>query len=414
MPNGAKRFYGWKPSPPDQRDFKFATPSRLMAAMPSCNDCSQPALPAPFEPAFNQGAIGSCGPNSASGDILYDLLRRGILSQIPSRLFIYWFTRFIMGTVGQDSGVDIRSMLKALARFGWCDESLYPYNVDAFTAKPSQEAVDQAAQRRIVKYQSVPQASEQMRGCLAGGDPFIYGFTVYESFEAVGRSGMVPMPSMQERPVGGHAILAVGYNDGPGVQLGIPPQHYKMRNSWGPEWGQNGYCYMPYSYAHNPNLSGDFWTVQHAEWPSPDPVPPTPPVPPVPPSPDRITVVIPRAGTYQLTLLQGNGTMLTQLPATLPMEDVHYLFTQVVGGTDKRQLIASAWGVAGYGLTFVVPNKGEAMMSIASSGAYSTVAKTMLQELVDQDRAGTHAAAAFDWSALVAILLALIEQWRHK
>jgi C1A family cysteine protease len=95
-----------------------------------------------------------------------------------------------------------------------------------------------------------------MKGCLAAGFPFVYGFTVYESFEsaAVAKTGKVPMPKPGEKVLGGHAVLAVGYDD--------KQDRFLTRNSWGPSWGQKGYFTMPYAYLTEPNLSDDFWTIR--------------------------------------------------------------------------------------------------------------------------------------------------------
>jgi C1A family cysteine protease len=96
-----------------------------------------------------------------------------------------------------------------------------------------------------------------MKGCLAEGFPFVFGFTVYESFEQLGAPWVVPMPQQGETVVGGHAVLAMGYDDKERVFL--------VRNSWGPKWGIKGYFYMPYAYLLDDNLSDDLWTVRLAE-----------------------------------------------------------------------------------------------------------------------------------------------------
>jgi C1A family cysteine protease len=95
-----------------------------------------------------------------------------------------------------------------------------------------------------------------MRGCLANGYPFVFGFTVYQSFEsaAVAQTGIVPMPAPGEQVLGGHCVLAVGYDDN--------QRRFIVRNSWGPSWGVAGYCTMPYEYLINPNLASDFWTLR--------------------------------------------------------------------------------------------------------------------------------------------------------
>ena len=270
-----EHFYGWTPSLPDQRDIIYSAPREALEALPPAIDLSTPALPPPFEPVFDQGRLGSCGPQTESSDIIFSAWLGGI-SPIPppSRLFLYYTTRMEMGTVGSDSGVSNRVMLKALAKYGWCDESLWPYDPVRFTQRPPQACWDQAALRKDSKYESVPQSLSQMKAVLAGNDPFIFGFTVYESFESqqVVQTGIVPMPRQNERVLGGHDVLIVGYDDS--------TQRFKFKNSWGRDWGANGYGWFPYSFCINPQISGDFWTVQHAAFPAP-----APPIPPVPPTP---------------------------------------------------------------------------------------------------------------------------------
>jgi C1A family cysteine protease len=95
-----------------------------------------------------------------------------------------------------------------------------------------------------------------MRGCLSSGYPFVFGFTVYPSFESddVARTGIVPLPAANEVTIGGHTVLAVGYDDSTNMFI--------VRNSWGPLWGVAGYCHMPYADLLDNNLAGDFWTIR--------------------------------------------------------------------------------------------------------------------------------------------------------
>ena len=108
------------------------------------------------------------------------------------------------------------------------------------------------------QYSRLSQSLTVMKGCLSSGYPFVFGFTVYESFESpeVARTGNVPMPSAGEQVVGGHAVVAVGYDDS--------RHRFIVRNSWGTGWALKGYFMMPYAYltqAH-PALAADFWTIR--------------------------------------------------------------------------------------------------------------------------------------------------------
>src|SRR5262249_51448212 len=144
-----KYSYGWKPSPPDVRDLMYAAPHYVLASLPDAVDLTTGLTSPPWLPIYDQGNIGSCGPHSETADLVFAALNQQGLASVPmpSRLFIYYCARLTMGTVDQDSGVDNRSMLKAIAKYGWCDESLWPYLTDRFAAKPSQQCFDQAAGR---------------------------------------------------------------------------------------------------------------------------------------------------------------------------------------------------------------------------------------------------------------------------
>jgi C1A family cysteine protease len=261
---GSERYYGWKPSLPDLRDLHYHAPAHVMASLPPAVDLS-----AGVGPVLNQGQIGSCGPNSSDSLIMFDQQKQSLPVASVSRLLIYYYSRLLMGTVQQDSGVNNRDMLKALNQYGFCDESLWPYDTIRFTSQPPAEAVKAAAPNKIQSYAVVNQTLGGVKGCLASGFPFLFGFTVYESFESqeVANTGIVPMPQRSERSVGGHDVVICGYDD--------ITQRFKFKNSWG-SWGMGGFGYFPYAYVLDPNLSGDFWVVNAIPSGAPGPTP-TPP-----------------------------------------------------------------------------------------------------------------------------------------
>lgn len=280
----SNRVYGWIPSPPDFRDHIYEPPpARVSGPLPRKTNNRGKAKGSPWFPIWEQGRLGSCGPHTACRDIVFaGLVQQSLPSlRMPSRLFVYWTARREMGRSNllQDSGVTNRDMLSALHKYGWCEEDLLPYSdvntgsaADPFRREPSQACFDQAAGRKIVEYLSVPQDLETMKTCLAGGDPFIFGFSVYQSFESpeVERTGIVPMPGAREKKLGGHDVLVIDYDD--------DLQAFLFVNSYGADWGQQGLGAIPYAYATNPRLASDFWTVRHAAL---APVPPLPPVPPL-------------------------------------------------------------------------------------------------------------------------------------
>jgi C1A family cysteine protease len=245
-----KRF-GWTPDLPDQRDFPYRVPRRTAAALPSAVDL-RPQMPA----VYDQGQLGSCTSNAIGGAFEFELIKQKEPDFVPSRLFIYYNERVIERTVDEDSGAQLRDGMKTLAKQGVCPEPEWPYIISRFATKPTAACYADAKKHLGITYMRVAQDVPEMRGCVAAGYPFIFGFTVYESFEsdAVTRTGNVPMPSGMERTLGGHAMCVVGYDN--------PKKQFIVRNSWGTSWGKKGYGTMPYAYFTNTDLSADFWTLR--------------------------------------------------------------------------------------------------------------------------------------------------------
>jgi C1A family cysteine protease len=257
--------YGWIPDLPDKRDYAFSALMGVARKLPVAVDMR--ALCAAI---FDQGALGSCTANAiaaayqfsvikqfmAAGDTFAAALAKSIA---PARLFIYYLERAMEGTVNEDSGAMIRDGIKAVAKQGVCPEADYPYVISKFRNKPSAQAYKDALDHQALTYYRVQPTLAQMLGCLAAGFPFVFGFSVYESFESatVAKTGKVPMPKSGESQLGGHAVLAVGFDD--------TQKRFIVRNSWGVKWGLKGYFTMPMAYLLDPNLSADFWTVRLVE-----------------------------------------------------------------------------------------------------------------------------------------------------
>ena len=166
--------------------------------------------------------------------------------------------RLLEHSVNSDSGAQLRDGIKTLARQGVCTESLWPYDIAKFKRKPLVACYRQAAAHEITGYQRIG-ALDEMQACLVEGFPFVFGFAVYESFESeeVSASGVADLPRAGERVLGGHAVLAVGYDNG--------AERFIVRNSWGTDWGMDGYFSLPYEYCADRNLSDDFWVVRRGE-----------------------------------------------------------------------------------------------------------------------------------------------------
>ncbi len=251
-----KRVYGWAKDKLDHRDFKLSI-SQPNTALPKSVDL-RPNCP----PVYDQGNLGSCTSNAIAGAIEYDQKKQNAKKFYqPSRLFIYYNERAIEGTVSQDAGAQIRDGIKSVNAQGVCPETVWPYIETEFAVKPPVAAYVAAKLDVAVKYQSLVDTNEtSLKACLAGGLPFVFGFNVFPEFEseAVAASGMLPMPGPRDRSIGGHAVLATGFDDA--------KQCFLVRNSWGADWGLAGYFWMPYAYMTNPNLTSDLWVIQSVSY----------------------------------------------------------------------------------------------------------------------------------------------------
>lgn len=260
---------GWLPDVPDTRDIPFAAVFRVPRKLPARTD-----LRAGCSPVEDQGNLGSCTAQALVGALEFLELRalpspsdkskianqKSKISRFRdlSRLFVYYNERAAIGTVQEDSGAMLRTGIKTLKAQGVCREGLWPYEIRRFTAKPSEACYAEAADHQVTAYQRLNTLAE-MKACLAMGLPFVFGFAVYAHVmsAAVARTGRIRLPGKSERMLGGHAVMAVGYQESTRMVL--------FRNSWGAAWGCSGYGQMPYAYLESRELSDDFWCIQGTE-----------------------------------------------------------------------------------------------------------------------------------------------------
>lgn len=250
--------FGWLPDYPDRRDIPFSAVFRVPAKVPRQVD-----LRGGCSPVEKQGNLGSCTAQALVGAL--ELLELNGSAGTPrptfadlSRLFVYYNEREVMGTVMEDSGAMLRTGIKVLKNLGVCREKKWPYKISLFIEKPPADCYREAADHQITAYQRLHTLNE-MKVCLAMGLPFVFGFAVYEHVmtESVRKSGVIRLPRRDERMIGGHAVMAVGYDD--------TEKKLLFRNSWGTEWGQEGYGSLPYDYPESRELSDDFWCIQATE-----------------------------------------------------------------------------------------------------------------------------------------------------
>jgi len=306
-----KRRMGWLPDYPDFRDYTEDTEaiqdllhpesaatsgraataasaaSRKRAATSRTASARASAKAAPLPPAVDlrpwcspvedQGALGSCTAHAGVGIIEYYERKAFGRHTDASRLFLYKVTRNLMKAKG-DTGAYLRTTTGAMVLFGVPPEEYWPYtdNEKAFDREPNAFTYAFAANFQTIKYfrHDPPNTApakllDKLKTYLAKGHPAMFGFTVYNSIEQADKTGRIPYPSPKEKNEGGHAVVAVGYDD----KMKIKNTHNKaqttgallIRNSWGTGWGEDGYGWLPYEYVLK-GLAEDFWTILKKEW----------------------------------------------------------------------------------------------------------------------------------------------------
>ena len=285
---------GWFPDYPDFRDFTQERdqvdnrlkkldqrPIRDMVEQVGVLKAPERDLPGSKDlrrwcsPIENQRSLGSCTANAGIGLVEY-YERRACGKHIDaSRLFLYKTTRNLLHWTG-DTGAFLRTTMAAMALFGVPPEEFWPYDIAEFEKEPPAFCYAFAQNYQSVQYFRIdpPNTSREkllkrIKAYLACGLPSMFGFTVFNSIGQAGDDGKIPFPSKEDRAVGGHAVVAVGYDDKMKIVRSTTSQEsigaLMIRNSWGPDWGEKGYGWLPYDYVLS-GLAIDWWILLKSEW----------------------------------------------------------------------------------------------------------------------------------------------------
>jgi C1A family cysteine protease len=252
-----KRILNFKISPADSRD--YVAKASPVVALPATVDLSSYCTS-----VKDQGPVGSCTAFSCVGMMEYFLRKNGVVipDDLLSESFLYYNTRVLIESTPAtvDSGAYLRDVLKAMNRYGVCLEKTFPYSSN-YSLKPTQTAYSEGMKYQVIKYANIPTMNvninntlNDLKTFLQNGMTFVGGIICYSNFFN-GSNGMIPLPA--GNIIGGHAVLFVGYDDNRKV--------FKFKNSWGKNWGDKGYGYLPYQYLLTRNLF-DLWTVYGEEY----------------------------------------------------------------------------------------------------------------------------------------------------
>jgi len=259
-----KRVYGWVPDlPSTNNNFLLTAHSTVIRKFPP--KMSLTNLP----PVYDQGQLGSCTANALGGAFEYEQIKQGLADFMPSRLFIYYNERKLEDNIPYDTGASICDGIKTLTKDGVCPEQLCPYDIEEFATCPSENAYKVALDHQISSSMRVQPNINAFKTIINMKLPIVFGFTVYSSFESqeVAKSGMMPLPINSEKVLGGHAVICVGYDDTLKSADKTTVGYLKIRNSWGPNWGQQGYFWMPYAFVDKMKLVSDSWAIMKNEEP---------------------------------------------------------------------------------------------------------------------------------------------------
>lgn len=248
------RKYGWKKDKEDSRDRLFHLP-RLQQLILDKVDM-EPKM----SPIYDQGSTSSCTGNATAAAFDHVHLDQFGKFLYPSRLQIYLEGRRYEDSVGEDCGAMIRDVIKGIVKKGCVPESMWPFVEENVTKEYPETLLVEAEKHQAISYYRIPDGNlDMMLQTLSAGHPIVFGMVIFNSFETseVAKTGIVNMPVRGDGAIGGHAVVLVGYDKA--------TERFKVRNSWGKDWGQNGYFTAPFQYISNSGLCNDFWVLTKVE-----------------------------------------------------------------------------------------------------------------------------------------------------
>lgn len=202
---------------------------------------------------LNQGGLGSCTTNAVAQMVRAEQLRTGAPERYPflSQLWAYTLALAADGMQGHDVGTQICTVIDRLAQHGFPPESVWPYDVSLFGDDPPLAASHYASDQRVKQalgYHQIDEAGdariEQMRRALTAGKLVVFGTLVTKAFCSESPSGTVMRPEPSNAIAAGHALTACGYEVDPATGR----LHFRVANSWGKDWGEQGFCWFDYAY----------------------------------------------------------------------------------------------------------------------------------------------------------------------
>lgn len=213
-----------------------------------------------FSKIKNQGQQGSCLAFALTSIFEYMMKVNKQTECDLSEAFLYYNARNMDDnndvSTKEDTGSRFKPAMDSLIKYGISLEKFWPYNDEVYSNKPTREAYKDAENRKLIKAVNVNGNSNAIKSALSDGYPVAVSLTLCPSFYNNG--AYITVPSKEEIDdikenvnksdviLRCHAMVIVGYSE--------DLKMFLVRNSWGDNWGDKGYCYIPYAYIDNNDL----------------------------------------------------------------------------------------------------------------------------------------------------------------
>ncbi|MCO8123926.1 C1 family peptidase [Stieleria sp. TO1_6] len=263
---------GWIPDLPDPRDLTIddALIRQILSRLPALDEplpdrvdlrhseCGEHYL----SDSRDQGEFHSASAIAVLG--LTEYFSRRVTGKAfhGSARFLYKVARNLRRIQG-DFGVDLRSTLKTMVKFGAVNEADWPYHSRPMDQEPTAFVYQLAEPLRGVRYCRLPTHGRRRDGLsvwqmlcrfLAAGFPFVFGFSVGSS---ITHEPVISLRPQDDSILGGMSAIALGYDL---HRLGRNQAALLIGTSWGNQWGHNGTGWLPMSFVDH-SIARDFWTL---------------------------------------------------------------------------------------------------------------------------------------------------------